>query len=125
MTPMLFTAVAVAGGLGGVARLVLDDAVSSRTDGTLPWGTIVVNLSGSLMLGLIAGLVSGRVLPDAWQVVAGVGFLGGFTTFSAASFETVRLLQEGRRTAGMVNGLGILVAATAAAGLGLWIGSVF
>jgi len=125
MTPMLFTAVAVAGGLGGVARLVLDDAVSSRTDGTLPWGTIVVNLSGSLMLGLIAGLVSGRVLPDAWQAVAGVGFLGGFTTFSAASFETVRLLQEGRRTAGMVNGLGVLVAATAAAGLGLWIGSVF
>lgn len=121
----LLVAIALAGGLGAVCRLVLDGAIRGRLRGTAPWGTVVINLTGSLALGLVTGLAVGHVLPEAVHQVVGAGFLGGYTTFSTASFETVRLLQERRRIAGALNGLGVLVAATAAAGLGLWVGSLW
>ena len=54
----------------------------------------------------------------------GTGFLGGYTTFSTASFETVRLLQERRWAAGLVNGIGTLVVSTATAAFGLWLGGL-
>ena len=125
MTPLIFALMAVAGGLGAVGRLMLDGVVRSRTSGAMPWGTVLINLTGSFLLGLLTGLVGGHVLPETWLPVLGTGFLGGYTTFSTASVETVRLLQQRRWVAGVVNGLGVLVTATAAAGLGLWIGSLF
>jgi CrcB protein len=64
------------------------------------------------------------VLGGEWQWALGSGFLGGYTTFSTASFETVRMLQQRRWTAGLVNGLLQLVLATALAGAGLWLGSL-
>lgn len=124
MSPLLFVSLAAAGGLGASSRLLLDGIIRSRTRGTLPWGTITINLTGSFLLGLVTGLVSGQVLPDAWQFIAGSGFLGGYTTFSTASFETVRLLQERKWVEAVLNGLGVVVAASAAAGLGMWIGSL-
>jgi len=69
------------------------------------------------------GLVGSGVLAGEWQWALGTGFLGGYTTFSTASFETVRLLQERRLGAGLLNAVGQLVAATALAGLGLWLGA--
>jgi CrcB protein len=125
MTPLIFALMALAGGLGAVGRLVLDGVVRSRTSGAVPWGTVLINLTGSFLLGLLTGMVGGHALPEAWLPILGTGFLGGYTTFSTASFETVRLLQQRRWTAGVVNGLGVLVTATAAAGLGLWAGSLF
>lgn len=124
MTPVLFVSLALAGGLGAACRLLLDGTIRSRSPGTLPWGTITINLTGSLLLGLVTGLVAVHLLPQGWQFVVGSGFLGGYTTFSTASFETVRLLQERKRIASLLNGLGGVIAATAAAGLGLWIGSL-
>ncbi|XPP26166.1 MAG: fluoride efflux transporter FluC [Leucobacter sp.] len=88
----------------------------------LPWGTIAINLSGSLLLGVLLGLAAGLWVSPEWVQILGVGFLGGYTTFSTASFETVRLLQERRRGAALFNGIGVLVAAAAAAGLGYWLG---
>lgn len=123
MTPLLFTALALAGGLGAVARFTVDSIIKSRTQGVAPWGTIVINLTGSLLLGFITGLAMAQVLPEGVRQVAGAGFLGGYTTFSTASFETVRLLQERRWMAGLFTGLGVLVAATVFAGLGFWIGA--
>ena len=67
-------------------------------------------------------LALAQVLPDPVRLVAGTGFLGGYTTFSTATFETVRLVQERRLPAAILNGLGTLVATTALAGLGLVIG---
>lgn len=125
MTPLLFIALALAGGLGAAARLLLDGVIRERIGGVTPWGTIIINLTGSLLLGLITGLAVSHVLPEAVHVVVGTGFLGGYTTFSTASYETIRLLQERRWTVGVLNGLGVLVATTVLAALGLWAGSFF
>ncbi|CAM2767341.1 fluoride efflux transporter FluC [Skermania piniformis] len=124
MTPALFGALALAGGLGATARVALDGLVRAHTDHAIVWATALINLSGSLLLGLISGLVIAHTLPDAWQVVVGTGFLGGYTTFSTASYETVRLVQQGRRSSAVGYGVGTLIAATALAGAGLRLGAL-
>lgn len=124
MTVLLFIALALAGGLGAASRMFLDGLIKSRIGGAIPWGTITINVSGSLVLGLLTGLASVQILPEAWHLIIGTGFLGGYTTFSTASFETVRLIQERRWMLSLTTGLGTLVLATAAAGLGLWLGGI-
>lgn len=115
----------VAGGLGAGARFVLDGAIRARSRVTLPWGTILINVSGSLLLGLLAGLLVAHRLPVEIQTIAGTGFLGGYTTFSTASVETVRLIQSGRPGTGLLNAIGTLVLALAAAAAGLAVGMSF
>jgi CrcB protein len=117
-------AVSLAGGIGAATRLGVDGFVRSRVKTVYPLGTMVINVSGSLLLGVVTGLALTHSLPVEWRLVVGTGFLGGYTTFSTASFETVRLAQQGRFGAALVNGLGMFVAAVAAAGLGLWLGSL-
>jgi len=124
MTGVTFVLLCLAGGLGATARFMLDAAIRTRVTATLPWGTIIINLTGSFLLGLLTGIATAHALPDAWKLVVGTGFLGGYTTFSTASFETVRLMQERRYGAALANGLGVLGGATAAAGLGLWCGGL-
>ncbi|MBM6590492.1 fluoride efflux transporter CrcB [Brevibacterium sp. RIT 803] len=124
MTPLIFIALALAGGIGASARMLLDGIIRSRVSSAFPWATIAINVSGSLALGLLTGLASASILPEEWQLVVGTGFLGGYTTFSTASFETIRLIQERQWALSLFNGIGTLVVATAAAGLGLWIGGL-
>jgi len=109
------------GGLGAVARFVIDGALQTRSS-RYPVGTTVINVTGSLLLGLVTGLTLGQVLPERWHLVLGTGFLGGYTTFSTASFETIRLLQEHRWGAALANGIGTLVLSVAVAAAGLWLG---
>jgi len=116
--------VALAGGLGAVARLVLDAVVTSRAGGRYPAGTLTVNASGSLLLGLVVGLGSAALLPPTWALVMGTGFLGGYTTFSTAAVETVRLTAERRWAAAVAHGLGMLGVSVLAAALGLGVGMV-
>jgi CrcB protein len=125
VTPLLFIAIAVAGGLGAAARFVLDGVVRARTNSrtTFPLGTFLINASGSLLLGLVVGLTSSQLLPETLHAIVGAGFLGGYTTFSTASFETVRLLQERRFGAAALNGVGMLVACVVLATAGLVLGS--
>jgi CrcB protein len=122
MTPLLFLAVAVAGGAGASLRLVIDGLVQSRLRSTLPLGTLLINVVGSLLLGLITGLTLALWLPVAWQLVLGGGLMGGFTTFSTASYETVRLARNRRSLAAAATGLGMLVVSVGCAFLGLWLG---
>lgn len=124
MTALVFIALALAGGIGASARMLLDGLIKSRVSGPAPWGTIAINVSGSLVLGLLTGLASAQILPEEWHLIIGTGFLGGYTTFSTASFETIRLIQERKWALSLFNGLGTLVMATAAAGLGLWVGGL-
>jgi CrcB protein len=124
VTPLVFIALSVAGGVGASLRLLVDGVVKARSRLEFPLATTVINVSGSLLLGFLTGLAAARLVPDAWALVFGAGLLGGYTTFSTASFETVRLVQSRRFRAAAVNGFGMLLGAVAAASLGLWLGSI-
>ncbi|MGH1550005.1 fluoride efflux transporter CrcB [Leifsonia poae] len=124
MTALLVLAVAAAGGVGAVARLVFDGLLRSWLRVGYPIGTTTINVTGSFLLGLVTGLALAHGLTPEWRAVLGTGFLGGYTTFSTASYETVRLAQQRRYRAALVNGVGMLVLALAAAGLGLWLGQL-
>ncbi len=119
MTVLVFLGTALAGGLGAACRLLLDGLIQGRTTGRFPWGTITINLTGSFALGCVIGLAGGELVPGGIAFVLGTGFLGGYTTFSTASYETVKLAREGRWAASAANGLGVLVLAVLAAGCGL------
>ncbi len=114
----------LAGGLGAASRFLLDGLIRSRVRAALPVATIVINVTGSLLLGLIAGAVGAHAAPPELQLIVGTGFLGGYTTFSTASFETVRLVQSGRSGLALVNGLGTALAAVGAAAGGLVLGGL-
>jgi CrcB protein len=117
-------ALSLAGGVGAATRLVFDGYLRSRVKTTYPLGTTVINVTGSLLLGCVTGLALTHSLPDEWRLIIGTGFLGGYTTFSTASFETVRLAQQGRYGAALGNGLGMFAGAILAAGAGLWLGAL-
>lgn len=121
---MTLLAVALAGGLGAVARFVVDGAARERWGGRFPYGVLVVNASGSLLLGLVAGLVLFAGAPGELRLVVGTGFCGGYTTFSTASVDTVRLAQQGRPLAALANGLGTLLLTLLAGGAGLLLSRV-
>jgi len=114
----------LAGGLGAGTRFVVDGLVRSRLRTALPVGTIAINVTGSFLLGLVAGAVIGHAAPPELQAIAGTGFLGGYTTFSTASFETVRLIQSRRTWLALLNGIGTAAAAIGAAAAGLALASV-
>ncbi|MDQ1403048.1 MAG: fluoride exporter [Actinomycetota bacterium] len=118
-SPGLWVGLAGAGAVGAVARYVVDRAVSARASGDLPRGTLVINLSGSLVLGLITGAALYHAFPSTPRVIVGTGFCGAFTTFSTFTFETVRLLEEGEVGDAAVNLVVSVVGATLAAALGI------
>ena len=124
MTPLVVLGVVVAGGAGAVARFVLDAVLTARTAATYPVGTLVVNVTGSLVLGVVTGLVLASAAPDTVRLVMGTGFLGGYTTFSTASVQTLELLQRGRIGVAAGYAGGTLVLTTTAAALGLWLASL-
>lgn len=88
--------VGAAGFLGAVARYQLDGLIERHNRGTFPWGTLVVNLSGCFVLGLLSTLLAGRFVADpTLRIALTVGFLGAYTTFSTFSLQAVRLTQGG------------------------------
>lgn len=120
MRPGMLLIVAVAGGAGAGLRYVIDRLLSTR-EGGFPFGILAVNVSGSLVLGAVTGLGT-AILPEL-AVVAGVGLLGGYTTFSTVSVETVLLGERRRWRDAAANLLGTLLLSVAAAGVGIWAGS--
>jgi CrcB protein len=114
----------LAGGLGAGTRFFVDGLVRARVRTALPVGTIAINVTGSFLLGLVAGAVIVHAAPVELQAIAGTGFLGGYTTFSTASFETVRLIQSRRTGLALLNGIGTAIAAVGAAAAGLALASL-
>jgi fluoride exporter len=118
MSLVLVAGVGLLGGVGALARLLLDRAVTLRVGGGLPWGTLAVNLSGALALGVLVGAaVSGDALR-----LAGTGLLGAYTTFSTWMLESQREGEEGRLLAGAANLVGALVLGLAVAAVGRALG---
>jgi CrcB protein len=117
MTVGLVLAAAVAGGVGAGLRYLVDAAVMRRRRGAFPLGILIVNVSGSFALGVLIGM-GVAIAPPAVVLVAGTGLLGGFTTFSTVSVESVLLFQRKRRRAAIVNVAATLALALAAAALG-------
>ncbi|MFB6609078.1 fluoride efflux transporter CrcB [Agromyces sp. NPDC056379] len=125
MTLPLFLLVVVGGGLGAGVRFVLDGLIRSRVRTGFPWATTVINVSGSFALGVIIGATLANLLPPELALVLGTGFLGGYTTFSTASYETVQLIRQRRFASSFISGVLMLVFSLAAAAGGLWLGSAF
>lgn len=115
----------VAGALGAVARYLVVEWAPPRWARRFPLATFLINITGAFALGLLmtAG-GSGPHAPTTVRLVLGTGFLGGYTTFSTLSYETDALARRGHTVHAWVNAAGTLVAGVAAAGLGMWLGSV-
>ena len=115
---ILAIAVGVAAALGAVARYVVDQVVQHQHDQTFPWGTFVINVTGSLLLGLTLGLATHHGLPPVPTTLIGVGFLGGYTTWSTYLWESLALAEAGALREAALNVIGSLAAGFAAAAAG-------
>ena len=93
---MRIALIAMFGAIGTLARYGLQGIVQTRVAGTFPYGTLLVNLSGCFLLGLIGQFTLNRLVisPD-WRVAIAVGFFGGYTTFSSFGWETAKMLEDG------------------------------
>ncbi len=112
MTAVLsWLGVLVCGGLGSLLRFTVDRAISRRTSGPFPFGTLAVNLSGALLLGFVAGLT----LDPHLSLLAGTAFVGAYTTFSTWMLETHRLTEERQIWPAVANIVVSLVLGVAAA----------
>jgi CrcB protein len=116
-------AVALGGLVGAPARNLVDTWVSDRVAGDLPWGTAVVNVSGSVVLGVVTGLLLNHHVGPVPRALVATGFCGAYTTFSTFTYETMALLEDGRLAEATFNALGSLaiglLAATAGVAIGL------
>lgn len=115
---MIWMAVIAGGVLGAPARLLVDTLVSRRwPGGRLPWGTILVNVTGSAALGVMFGAMSATQRGGILYAAAGTGFCGAFTTFSTFTWETFALAEDGRPLAALANvGVSLVLGLAAAAG---------
>jgi CrcB protein len=124
VSPPVFVAMVAAGAVGAPVRYLVDGAVRQRRLGLFPWGTFVVNVTGSLLLGLLTGLGLYHAFPETPRAVLGTGFCGAYTTFSTFSLETVRLLEEGALSVAFRNAVGTLVVCGGAAAAGVALAAI-
>jgi CrcB protein len=117
MSTLVWTAVVLIGGCGAVVRFAVDGAVGSLANRDFPFGTLVVNLSGATVLGLLTALTVGH---DA-ALLAGTAAVGSYTTFSTWLYETHRLTEERQHRLAAGNVVFSLVLGVAAAALGRYL----
>jgi CrcB protein len=122
LTAGLLVAVAVGGLIGAPTRYLVDRAITARIATERPWGTVIVNISGSLLLGLLAGLSLARHLPITAGALFGDGFCGAYTTFSTFTYETVRLVEDGDLLEAATNVAVSVAGGLAAAAAGVAVG---
>lgn len=112
--------VALGGAVGAPLRYLTDRLVQSRVDQVFPWGTLTVNVVGSLVLGAALALAAGGLLSPAAVALLGTGGCGALTTYSTFSFETLRLVEQGAVRQAMLNVVVSLTAGLAAAAAGYY-----
>lgn len=121
MSVIVVIAIGLLGGLGAVARFAVDAVVARRVGRGFPFGTLVVNLTGSLLLGILVGAA---VQDDAYRL-AGTGLLGAYTTFSTWTLESHRLGEDGRMRLGLANFAVSVLAGVTMAWLGRGLGAAW
>ena len=105
-------------GFGANLRFWLGAAIQERVGPSFPWGTFTINVTGSLVIGLVMGLLLNTTAAPWWRLLIVVGFLGGYTTFSSFSYETIGLLQ----VKAYLPALGYIVGSCFVSFVGTWIG---
>jgi len=118
----MIVVMALAGSFGAISRFVLDGVIRAKYNHTFPWATFIINVTGSFILGVVSGLLLRHQGLSDLGMVIGTGFCGGYTTFSTANFETVRLLERREYARAFGNAVGGLLATVAAAALGFLLG---
>lgn len=96
--------VAVGGGIGAVARYLVSNWAAERYGAVFPYGTLIANIGGCLVIGLFMGLVTERIIVNPyWRLLVTTGFLGGLTTFSSFGYETIKLVGDGNFNLAVLN----------------------
>ncbi len=117
--------VGLGGFFGAMARYLVDSWVSRRMGGLFPYGTLVINVSGSFILGLFAATLTERwVAQPHWRLLIAVGFVGAYTTFSTFGYETHKLMEEGSFGLAFLNVLLSVAVGLLAVRLGIFLGRV-
>lgn len=114
----------VGAGIGGALRFALGGWITERWGASFPWHTLVINVTGAFLLGLLVALSAGRSIgsDSAARLFLGVGILGGFTTFSALAYESVALFEQGLLVQGAANLFGSAVLGVIAVIAGMLVG---
>jgi CrcB protein len=111
--------VMLGGGIGSMARFAIGSAIVNRIGGSFPLGTVIVNITGSFLVGFIMTLLTARSSHPNWRLLLVVGFLGGYTTFSAFEYETFGLMRAGSPWMGLLNVFGSVMLGY----LAVWMGA--
>jgi CrcB protein len=114
--------VALGGAFGCAARYLAGAWIVSRLGAGFPWGTFFVNVTGSFLIGVVLVFAEGGALPAGARLFLAIGLLGGYTTFSTFSYETLRLMADGDVVAALLNALGQLLIGFVAVYLGIVVG---
>lgn len=117
---MTYLAISIGAVLGANARFLVGGWIADRLGASFPFGTLVINVTGSLLIGLVLTLSTERLVPDWFRPMLAIGFLGSYTTFSTFSYETLSLVQAGAWPAAAVN----VGASVGAAFAGVYAGTV-
>lgn len=121
---ILAALVGVAAAVGASCRYLLDQVIQHQHDRTFPWGTFTINVSGSLLLGLVLSLAEHHGLMSNATTIIGVGFAGGYTTWSTLMWESLALGEAGALAESAGNVVGSLAAGFAAAAVGFGLGQI-
>lgn len=118
---MTLLLVVLGGAVGAPLRYLTDRAIAARLDQVFPWGTLVVNIAASLLLGILTG--AAMTLPPHWYAVLGTGLAGALSTYSTFGYETVGLIQDRAHRRAVASVAGNLAGTLCAAAAGLWLGA--